>query len=174
MFTGSFIGKMPTFLLFDVSTTFWNQEMCSWIEHTFLEISGVNIMNIARMLLGVIMVVLDGQTVIALSQVCSPGRSAFTARVPTGQEKVRKKWKSEKVRKKSGNFYMGHGILKSPKGQEKVRKYGIDISMKASFQILTVGVMMWLPSLATAIKKYRKTRKCISIVFGHSVNQAII
>ena len=42
---------------------------------------------------------------------------------------------------------MGQKILKfTKKNQEKIRKNGVDINMKASFPILTVNVMMWLLS----------------------------
>ena len=49
---------------------------------------------------------------------------------------------------------MGQDILKFAIKSGKSQENGIDISMKASFQILTVSVMMRLPSLAIARKKY--------------------
>ena len=51
---------------------------------------------------------------------------------------------------------MGQEIYKFTKKSGKSQENGIDINMKASFQILTVSVMMGLPSLAIARKKYKK------------------
>ena len=55
-------------------------------------------------------------------------------------------------------------ISKFTKKSGKSQKNGVDIHMKASFQILTVNVMMLL-SLTVANKKCKKIGKRISIVF---------
>ena len=67
-----------------------------------------------------------------------------------GSGKSQEKVKILKSQEKSSNFHMGQEILKFT----KVRKNGIDISMKTSFQIFTVSVMIQLPWLASARKKY--------------------
>ena len=73
----------------------------------------------------------------------------------------------------SVNFDMGQEILKFTKKSGKGQENGVDINMKPSFQIMTVNVMMWLLSLSVIDKKCKKIMKCISVTFGHFVNQAI-
>ena len=90
-------------------------------------------------------------------------------RVPSGQEKVRKKWKSYS-QEKLVNFGIGLENFKFVKMSEKSQENVVDVSMKDSFQIWTVNVMMWLLSVAVADNKCKNMGKRIFKVFGHFVD----